>query len=68
MVNWANVAFFNARPHMGVAGYSASITTCLDWAVNEFSISGVPVMIVFDNILLIPAVVIAAITAKGAGV
>lgn len=52
---------------MSVGGFAASVTTCMDWAVNEFSVSGTPSLTVFDSNLTMTVDTSVALTTSGAG-
>ena len=41
----------NSDPLVSVAAFAASVTTCLDWATDEISVSGVPALFMFGKVL-----------------
>jgi len=49
MFAWTAATRLTIKPTMSVGGFSASVTTCMDWAINEFSVSGTPALSLFDS-------------------
>lgn len=41
----------NVDPMVSVAAFAGSVTTCVDWATDGFSVSGVPALFMFTKVL-----------------